>query len=390
MSKIVFFCIPAHGHTNPTLGVIKELVERGNEVWYYSYNSFREKIEGAGAKFVSCDNYDVEQHLEPKDAARVGKDLAFSTQILVDTTLALDDMVCKDMEKLKPDCIVADSMAVWGKAVAIKLGIPFVSSTTTFAFNQHSARIMKQSLGELFAMIFSMPKVNKNIKRLQDKGYPVKNVLDIIQNDDNTHTVVYTSPEFQPCADTFSDKYAFVGPSVRPTESLIKKEKDKLLYISMGTVNNDMMKFYKNCISALGDTDYQVIMSVGNLINIGELGKLPENIKVYKHVDQIAVLTQADAFLSHCGMNSVNESLYYEVPLIMYPQTSEQGGVATRVNQLGAGVLLKNTSPATIRQMVEQVMGDPLYHEKAKVISEGFKNCPGAKGAADKILQVCK
>ena len=131
-------------------------------------------------------------------------------------------------------------------------------------------------------------------------------------------------------------------------------------------------------------------MSVGNLINIGELGKLPENIKVYKHVDQIAVLTQADAFLSHCGMNSVNESLYYEVPLIMYPQTSEQGGVATRVNQLGAGVLLKNTSPATIRQMVEQVMGDPLYYEKAKVISEGFKNCPGAKGAADKILQVCK
>ena len=45
MSKIVFFCIPAHGHTNPTLNVVKELISRGHQVWYYSYESFREKIE---------------------------------------------------------------------------------------------------------------------------------------------------------------------------------------------------------------------------------------------------------------------------------------------------------------------------------------------------------
>ncbi|MGO5066829.1 hypothetical protein [Clostridium sp. LCP25S3_F8] len=36
MSKIVFFSIPAHGHTNPTIAVVDELVKRGNEVWYYS------------------------------------------------------------------------------------------------------------------------------------------------------------------------------------------------------------------------------------------------------------------------------------------------------------------------------------------------------------------
>ena len=63
MSKIVFFCIPAHGHTNPTLGVVRELVERGHQVYYYSYNSFREKIEAVGATFVSCDDYDIEQNL---------------------------------------------------------------------------------------------------------------------------------------------------------------------------------------------------------------------------------------------------------------------------------------------------------------------------------------
>lgn len=390
MSKIVFFCIPAHGHTNPTLGVVRELVNRGHQVWYYSYNMMREKIESAGATFVSCDDYDMEQKLTPKDAVRVGKDLAFSTKILVDTTLALDDKVCADMEQMKPDCIVADSMAVWGKAVAMKLGIPFVSSTTTFAFNQHSAKIMKQGIGELFKMIFSMPKINKDIKRLQDKGYPVKSILDIIQNDDNTHTVVYTSPEFQPCSDTFSDKYAFVGPSIRPAESEIEKRKDKLVYISMGTVNNDMLPLYKKFISALGKTDYQVIMSVGNLVPMEEFGDLPKNISVFESVDQIAVLEKADVFFSHCGMNSVNESLYFGVPLIMMPQTSEQGGVAERVAMLGAGVKLEKVSEDTILDAVQNVLGNDSYGKNAAAIADGFKRCAGATAAADKIMSVCE
>ena len=389
MSKIVFFCIPAHGHTNPTLGVVRELVSRGHTVWYYSYNSMKDKIESAGARFISCDDYDMEQKLSPKDGARIGKDLAFSTQIIVETTLALDDRICADMEKLKPDCIVADSMAIWGKAVAKKLGIPLVCSTTTFAFNRHSAAIMKHSAAETARMILSIPKISKQIKRLQKKGYPVKNVLDIIGNDENTDTVVYTSPLFQPCADTFSDKYAFVGPSIRPVTENIEKTADKLVYISMGTVNNDMLPLYKNCISAFKDSGFQIIMSVGSMVSLQEFGKLPENVSVYSHTDQIAVLSKADVFITHCGMNSVSEGLYFGVPLVMLPQTTEQNGVAERVLQLGAGIKLHSTDSISIRDAVNTVLSDSSYRSNADIIAESFRSCTGAKGAADKILSVC-
>lgn len=390
MSKIVFFCIPAHGHTNPTLGVVRELIARGHQVWYYSYNMLRDKIEAAGATFISCDGYDMEQKLSPKDAARIGKNLAFSTKILVDTTLALDDKVCADMQRLQPDCIVADSMAAWGKAVALKLGIPFVCSTTTFAFNQHSAKIMKQGAGDLLNMILSIPKTSKQIKRLQDKGYQVKSVLDLIGSDDKAHTIVYTSPEFQPASDTFSDKFAFVGPSVRPAEGVFEKTKDILVYISMGTVNNDLMPLYKNCISALADTPYQVVLSVGNLVSMEEFGALPENVSVFSHVDQIAVLQHTDVFISHCGMNSVSESLYFGVPLVMLPQTAEQGGVAQRVLELGAGVKLSKTDAPSVLDGINRVLTDSAYRNNAAAIGEGFKQCSGAKGAADKIMQVCE
>ena len=128
MSKIAFFCIPAHGHTNPTLGVVRELVQRGHEVRYYSYEPFRKKIEETGAAFAACDAYDAELKLKPGEAARLGSDLALSTRVLVDTTLAIGQAISREMEQFQPDCIVADSMAVWGKAIALRSGIPFVSS----------------------------------------------------------------------------------------------------------------------------------------------------------------------------------------------------------------------------------------------------------------------
>jgi len=387
--RIAFFNIPAHGHTNPTLGVVRELVSRGHEVRYYSYEPFREKIEAAGAVFAACDAYDTQQKLSPKDTARLGSDLALSVKVLTDTTLALDEPVCKDMEPWRPDCIVADSMAIWGKLAARKLNVPYVCSTTTFAFNRHSAKILQQKGGSLLQMLLAMPAVNRQIRQLRNHGYPVRNILDIIASDENTHTIVYTSPEFQPCAETFSDRFAFVGPSIRPAAETLKKTRDALIYISMGTVNNDLLPLYRNCIEALGNTKYQVILSAGQQTDMTQLGALPENIAAYPQVDQMAVLEQADVFLSHCGMNSASESLYFGVPLAMLPQTSEQRGVAERIRQLGAGILLQETTPAAIAQTVRTLLEAPTYRTQAKAIARDFRSCPGPKGAADKILQVC-
>ena len=381
MATIVFFCIPAYGHTNPTLNVVRELTARGHRVVYYSYDDFREKIEDAGAEFISCNGFDAQMHLTREEGAKIGSDLALSARVLVDTTLALDEPVCRQMEQLKPDCIVADSMAVWGKAVAKKLGIPYVCSTTTFAFNRESAKIMPHSLKETLSMITSMGKVNAQVKRLKERGYPVKSILDLIGSDETVHTVVYTSPLFQPCAETFPEHFAFVGPSIRPARSEVEKTGEKLVYISMGTVNNDMLPLYQACIEAVKGTHWQVILSVGDQVDAGKLQKLSENVFVHSTVDQIAVLEKADAFLTHCGMNSASEGLYFGVPLVMLPQTSEQGGVAARVEQLGAGLRLKKTTPEAIRGTLETVMNDPSYRDNVKKIAESFRASGGAKAA---------
>lgn len=248
---------------------------------------------------------------------------------------------------------------------------------------------MGQSLLNAIKMIAAMPKINKELARLQKKGYPVKNILEIIANDQNTDTIVYTSPEFQPCSESFSEKYAFVGPSIRPVKESFKKEREKLIYISMGTVNNDLLPVYRACINALKTTKYQVVMSVGNQINLNEIQCDAENISIFSSVDQIAVLRQADLFITHCGMNSVSEALYFGVPLLMLPQTPEQLGVARRVEQLEAGILLKKCNVKNIAESASKLLSNDVYRNNAFTISDGFRSCSGAKGAANKIIDVC-
>lgn len=386
MSKVVFFSIPAHGHTNPTIEVVRGLTSRGHQVWYYSFEEFREKIEGAGAKYISCDDYLPE--LRPEDEKKVGKDFSAMIEMIVDTTIALDEKVCKELKEINPDCIVSDSLCCWGKLFANKLGITYICSTTTFAFNQYTAPMMKQGFKEIMYMVLGMRKVNKKLELLRSHNYDVKNFISIIQNDNDTNTIVYTSKEFQPMVDTFSDKYYFVGPSVVDISVEKERKARKKIYISLGTVNNKNFDFYKNCIEAFKYDDIDVIMSVGNNTDIWQLGNIPENFKVENKVDQVKVLQEVDGFISHCGMNSVNESLYYGVPLILFPQQSEQGMVCRRVAELGAGFVLKNDKPKNIKEAVFEVINNSKYEENAKELSKSFKNSGGASKAVDAILHL--
>ena len=383
MSRIVFFCIPAYGHTNPTIGVVKELVKRGNEVYYYSFEIFRDMIEDAGANFISCDGYELNMDMDEEKSAKIATDLKLSTEIIVKATLSMDEQIEKDMARIRPDVIVADSVAFWGKLTAMKTGIPFVSSTTTFAFNKESASVMKPSGKEMIKMLWDLPKTKKLLKPLRDKGYPADNIIRIIQNDNDTTTVVYTSPMFQPKSETFSNRYSFVGAIPKEPEGTFEKKREKLVYISLGTVDNRYPDFYDRCIESFAESPFHVVISAGRSSDDLNSRTLPENIEVFSFVSQTAVLEKADVFISHCGMNSASESLWYSVPLVMFPQTSEQRGVANRIEELGAGLMLEDTN--RILETAVKVMENETFRLNAEKIGDSLKACPGAAGAADVI-----
>ena len=120
--KIVFFSIPAWGHTNPTVEVVRELSSRGHDVRYYTFAPFREVLEEAGAEVVLCDDF---LPPAPKDLEeRVGKDFACLVEMVTDTTLALDEKVTAELTAFQPSVIVSDSLCFWGKLFAKSGGCP--------------------------------------------------------------------------------------------------------------------------------------------------------------------------------------------------------------------------------------------------------------------------
>lgn len=386
MGRILFFCIPAHGHTNPTLPLVAELVRRGHEVRYFHTQEFRAKVEAAGAQFI-----DVQPYMPPtpKDLhKKVGKDFASLIEMVADTALALESRVAQEIADFQPDVIVSDSMCFWGKLFAKKYGVPYICSTTSMAFNSESAKLMKKSPIEILRMILGMKRIEKKLEQLRAAGYDAPDFVSLVQNDNETNTIVYTSKGFQPAAETFSDRYAFVGPCVERLYPRRTERARPCIYVSLGTVLHDNAAFYRACIRAFEKLDVDAVLSVGEKVEPAKLGVLPANVSVYPRVNQLEVLSGADVFITHCGMNSVQESLLCGVPMVCFPQHSEENAVAARTVQLGAGLMLKYMTRKAIRDAVVTVLQDYKYRSRAERISRELLACGGAGAAADFIEHV--
>ena len=366
------------------LPVAAALVRRGNTVRFYSFDEFEKKIKATGAEFVSCNSF-LPKLTNQEEAGL--KNVSATEMAIQDIriTLSMNEFLDREFQTFRPDVVYTDSVCFWGKLNAWKHHVPMVVSTSTLAFNQMSSKYMKHSLKEIADMVFGLPRVSKELKKLEPYGFHVKSILSLIQSDNHTDSIVYTSRRFQPCSESFSSHYAFVGPSVFSNALPEKKKNRPLIYISMGTVINDRSDFYRKCIDALNVLTADVIISCGNAINREYLGTLPNHIQVYPYVDQLAVLSKADAFITHCGMNSVSGSLYMATPMVLYPQTNEQYAVARRVTEIGAGTILKNDSTKGIRAAVQDILYNKAYGAAAAECSADYRACPGAVGAAEFI-----
>ncbi|MGL4990677.1 MAG: macrolide family glycosyltransferase [Sarcina sp.] len=382
MARGLFIIFPGHGHVNPTLGLVSELINKGDEIVYISSEEYRKKLENVGARFKGYTGIDMTT--KNAEIHKKSLDLAFE-------------------EEDKFDYIVVDTFINPGKKIIEKFNIKkVIQSITTFAINQK----MAQNIFE-----YNQKRGSKELaKMIKDKffsGYEIvaeeygieapKSMADVMQGVDSDLKIVFTSEYYQPYAKDFEDIYKFVGPSVFDRQEfndfkISNTENKKLIYLSLGTLANKNFKFYFECFKALGgNQDIKVIMSIGKANRIEDLGEIPSNFEVYNYVPQLKVLSQIDLFITHGGMNSSSEALYNNIPLIVVPQMAEQPIVAARVEELGAGInLIEKENAQSIKEAVETILNDDSYKENATKIGESLRNSGGYKKAAEYINELIK
>src|SRR5258706_1399549 len=397
MSKILFFNVPTQGHINPSLPVVAELVRRGTEVIYYLTEGQRQRIEATGATFrpyatINDDYFDIHK-LD-------GSNPPLTARTMVETTREVLPNLLDIVRREKPDVIMHDTMCPWGWYVAQVAGIPSVSSMPLLIL---TPKMILQS-GQLLDLMALGIKNLHHIRALnriaaemgRTYGMKAPGFPDALTST-GTITINYTSALFQPDSARLDKNIKFVGPSIEPRPDqtnfpLNQLDKKPLIYISLGTVINDNPDFYKQCLRVFGNTEYQVVMSVGRRIELDRLGEIPSNFIVRNFVPQLEILQRAALFISHAGMNTVHEGLYYNCPLLLTPQQSEQNLVAVRVQQLGAGIKLP-TPPLTDQQLRDaayRILNDPNFREQACVVGESFRTAGGHQRAADEIMALIR
>jgi MGT family glycosyltransferase len=393
MARVLFINGGSEGHVNPTIGVVQELISRGEEVVYFKIDAYRELIEKTGA---TVRTFDGEKFI--KAFISGGRNyLLERINGLLRTSDIMIPSVLEQIEGEHFDYIIHDSMFGCGRLLAQKLKLPAINSCTSFAQTKASFDGMlehdSQNIPPEIAKTIIDDFQNLTTKIKEKYEVEIRSPYEVFCNP-APRTVVYTTREFQPFGETFDQTYKFVGPSIslRSTQEnfdLPEIEEKSLIYISLGTVFNQAIDFYQLCFKAFGNTDHTVVMSIGEKTQISDLGEIPKNFLVKNYVPQTEVLKYAKLFITHGGMNSTHEGLYYGVPLIVIPQSADQPIIAEQVANIGAGITLQMEN-LTANQLVEaadHVLTQPSFKKNVANIRESFQQSGGYQRAVDEIFE---
>lgn len=393
MSKAIVINFPAEGHINPTIGVVKELVNRGEEVIYYCEEEYRFKLQNVDVKFRNYGGMLEEINLKNRM-----KDMFNPLQMVyrfLRTTEEALPFLLESINREKFDYMIYDQHFILGRILAEALTIPTVASCTTFAMTKEMLEGMKEKFKEIDVNSTLYKECNTIMNRISGR-YNVKiHSLEELFHYESDMTLVFTSKYFQPHSDAFNDNVKFIGPSIIPRNEemkfpLYKLEGKSVIYISMGTELNEQLELYKKCVQAFKDFNGIVVISIGKEINLMEFSNMPSHFIIRPYVPQLEILKYADVFITHGGMNSVSEGLYHNTPLVILPITNDQPFVAKRAEELNAGIVLnhKSVTVAELKEAVNTVLNNSSYKEASTVIGRSLRESGGYKRAVDEILNL--
>ncbi|MFI9011037.1 macrolide family glycosyltransferase [Actinosynnema sp. NPDC053489] len=381
MAHFAFVSAPAAGHVNPTLPLVEELVRRGHRVSYATGPATADGAARAGATPVV-----LPSELPPDLDSRgefTAEQLAVTLGYFLDDAEVSFPVLAAHFEADRPDAVCYDSVTFTGRVLANLLGVPEVALVPTFAENERFSATQvylpptfDHGHPDLVAAVERMGEFAAGFSFLDDPNLMFGHVAPL--------NVVFVPRSFQLSADTFDERFRFVGPSLgswQEAEEWSPRTDAPVLLISLGTVFTTRPDFYRACVEAFGDGPWEVVMSIGGL-DPALLGPLPGNVTAHARVPQVAVLRHASAFVSHAGMNSVMESLYHGVPFVAVPQIPEQRAVAARAAELGVGVTLEDQTPEGLRAAVSAASAN---RAAVAAMRDVVRSAGGARAAADAV-----
>lgn len=262
---------------------------------------------------------------------------------------------------------------------------PYEKMSQTMNFKERLNSAFQQVFEMAYENLLTTPMLNKHVH----KRHPGIPHIDDIEKK-ATKIILVNS---QPITDYKQPAFPIVklvgGAQIRkpkplPTElkNVADKATEGLVLFSLGTnVRSDTLGEERilKIVQALGRLPKYTFLWKFETAEKLPL-KVPKNIIIQSWMPQNDVLAHPNTklFISHCGLLSTQESLWYGVPVLGFPIFADQPQNAFRLKELGVGeeLSIHDFSEDDLYEAIKKMIEDPKYKTKVKAISSALRDQP--------------
>ena len=414
--KIGFVSMPFSGHLNPMTALARKLQSRGNEVVFFGVPDVEPFARAAGLDFVPYGEAEFPVGSIDKFYGSVATMRGF--EVVRHTCMDLNphltrvtfDYLDEKITTTGVEALVIDTIHFFIELVPLSMSIPYVHIWNVLHLDFSGATPPSLFSSPLDTSPEGLKRNAENIQKMGAilgplaevaRSYAKRVGLKVDWNDPGATVsklavITQTPKEFDFPGIPWPAHFHYAGPFHDdkgrepvpfPWGQLTGKP---FIYASLGTLVNGLEEVYKHILKAVGPLeDVQVVLSVGKNINPENLGPIPSNAIVVRSAPQIELLKRAALCITHAGLNTVLESLAQGVPMVAIPIAYDQPGTAARIAYHGVGELVELDELTTegLRGLIEKVLQDPSYRERAGYFRKVISKTRGLDVAANIIEQ---
>lgn len=367
--------VTAPSHIYPSLALITELVSRGHRVSYVVGDRLAELITPTGAEIIGHPS------ILPDSDTAWPEDPGEAMQLFLDESISVLPRLREAVSR--PDAVLYDIGGLAGPLAARGWNVPAIQLSPTYVKWQG----YDEEMAEFYDGLKASPSGRHYYATLQ--SWLAENGVSMDPDDflsEPDSCVALIPRQLQPNAEKVESKYRFTGPCIdlsrRTGWAPEPGDERPLVYVALGTAYTDEPDFYRLCVEALAG-DHRVVIATGK-VDPDSLGTLPEGVRASRSQPQLDVLEHASVFVTHAGMGSAAESLWFGVPTVAVPQAVDQFTNADRLEAVGCGVHLpkERVTVESLRISVDTASG---LVGRAGELSEEVRRLGGVSVSADSV-----
>ncbi|XP_060181981.1 UDP-glucosyltransferase 29-like [Lycium barbarum] len=381
---ILLFPWLAQGHVTPYLVLAKKLSKRNFHIYFLSTPIILESIEKTLAKQSSTLSIQLVEfnlpslpELPPHYHTTNGLPPHLNFTLIKNFQMASSNF-STIIDNLNPNFLIYDSFQPWAGTIASLRNIPaihlFTSGIATFSKFYHTlhenVRAMNCEMKEIAAQNLDEIDRQKILGGIALKAFEQSNDIVLVNSSKEIEG------KYIDILSQLSKKEIIpIGPLIRDTideednseimQWLDKKDESSCVFISFGSEyilsNKDIEEIAKGLELSLVNFIWAIKFPTGVTTTIEEvlpqglLEKSEKGIVVKGWLPQATILGHfsVGGFVTHCGWNSLLETISFGVPIIAMPKHLDQPTNARLIEELGLGVeILKDENGDIKREEV--------------------------------------